>query len=98
MAYVVARPAERFEIRESVHTTRGPRARSLANFGILTARFRAVAGVRAERPFDARAVLASARRAGARVTAMEARVVERVVAEAADGPHRHFVEATRRMR
>jgi hypothetical protein len=97
MAYVVARPAERFEIRESVHTTKGPRARSLANFGILTDQVLAVAAGRAERPFDARAVLASARRAGARVTAMEARVVERVVAEAADGPHRHFVESSRRM-
>ncbi len=32
MAFVVARPKGRFEIRESVHTPQGPRARSLANF------------------------------------------------------------------
>ena len=36
MAYVVARPRGRFEIRESVHTPKGPRARSLANFAHLT--------------------------------------------------------------
>ena len=36
MAYVVARPKGRFEIRESVHTPKGPRARSLANFPELT--------------------------------------------------------------
>jgi hypothetical protein len=54
MAYVVGRSAGRFEIRESVHTTKGPRARSLANFGILTDQVLAVAAGRAERPFDAR--------------------------------------------
>lgn len=97
MAYVVARPAGRFEIRESVHTAKGPRARSLANFGILTDQVLAVAAGRAERPFDARAVLTSARRVGAPVTAMEAQVDQRVVAEAADGSHRHFVESSRRM-
>ena len=32
MAYVVTRPRGRFEIRESVHTDKGPRARSLASF------------------------------------------------------------------
>jgi hypothetical protein len=36
MAYVVARPKGRFEIRESVHTPKGPRARTLANFEQLT--------------------------------------------------------------
>src|SRR5450759_2578009 len=97
MAYVVARPAGRFEIREAVHTAKGPRARSLANFGILTDQVLAVAAGRAERPFDARAVLTSARRVGAPVTAMEAQVGQRVVAEAADGSHRHFVESSRRM-
>jgi hypothetical protein len=97
MAYVVARPAGRFEIRESVHTTKGPRARSLANFGILTDQVLAVAAGRAERPFDARAVLASAHRVGAPLTTMEAQVDQQVVAVVADGSHRHFVETSRRM-
>jgi hypothetical protein len=59
MAYVVARPKGRFEIRESVHTPKGPRARTLANFEQLldTAR------LRASRPFDPDAVLASAEKA-----------------------------------
>ena len=56
MAYVVARPKGRFEIRESVHTPKGPRARSLANFADLTDDVLARAGGRASRPFDAEAV------------------------------------------
>ncbi len=65
MAYVVARPRGRFEIRESVHTSKGPRARSLAGFTRLTDEVLATAGRRATRPFDAEAVRASAARAGA---------------------------------
>ncbi len=65
MAYVVARPNGRFEIRESVHTQKGPRARSLANFSLLTDDVLARAAGRATRPFDAGAVLGAARRAGA---------------------------------
>jgi hypothetical protein len=64
MAYIVARPRGRFEIRESVHTPKGPRARSLANFADLTDDVLATAGGRASRPFDAEAVRKSARRAG----------------------------------
>jgi hypothetical protein len=64
MAYVVARPKGRFEIRESVHTAKGPRSRSLANFGRLTDEVLATARDRASRPFDADAVRASARKAG----------------------------------
>ena len=56
MAYVVARPKGRFEIRESVHTPKGPRARSLANFAQLTDEVLATARRRATRPFDAEAV------------------------------------------
>ncbi len=63
MAYVVARPRGRFEIRESVHTAKGPRARSLANFADLTDDVLATARDRASRPFDPEAVRASARRA-----------------------------------
>jgi hypothetical protein len=65
MAYVVARPKGRFEIRESVHTPKGPRARSLASFTRLTDEVLATASRRAARPFDAEAVRASAARAGA---------------------------------
>ena len=63
MAYVVARPKGRFEIRESVHTPKGPRARSLASFTRLTDEVLATASGRATRPFDAEAVRASAARA-----------------------------------
>jgi hypothetical protein len=89
MAYVVARPKERFEIRESLHTPEGPRARSLAGFDVLTDVVLAKAARRAQRPFDVGAVLASARRAGAPVT---------VGAGAeADDPRERFVAASRRM-
>lgn len=63
MAYVVARPKGRFEIRESVHTPRGPRARTLANFGHLTDKVLDTARLRASRPFDLDAVRASAEKA-----------------------------------
>jgi hypothetical protein len=63
MAYVVVRPKGRFEIRESIHTPKGPRARSLASFTRLTDEVLATAGRRATRPFDDEAVRASAARA-----------------------------------
>ena len=68
MAYVVVRPNGRFEIRESINTAKGPRARSLANFAVLTDAVLAQATLRATRPFDATMVLAAADRAGVRVT------------------------------
>jgi hypothetical protein len=67
MAYVVARRNGRFEIRESLHTARGPRSRTLAGFSVLTDDVLASATRRAQRPFDTDAVLRSGRRAGARV-------------------------------
>jgi hypothetical protein len=67
MAYVVARRGGRFEIRESLHTASGPRSRTLAGFGVLTGDVLAAARLRAQRPFDAEAVIRSGRRAGARV-------------------------------
>ena len=67
MAYVTVRRNGRFEIRESLHTPRGPRARSLASFATLTDEVLAKAATRATRPFDAGAVVASARRAHAPV-------------------------------
>jgi hypothetical protein len=92
MAYVVARPRGRFEVRESLHTPRGPRARSLVGFAVLTDEVVAEAAKRASRPFGADAVIASARRAGAPVTSG--------VAGAVDGNRdssRRFLESSRRM-
>jgi hypothetical protein len=89
MAFVVARPKGRFEIRESLHTPEGPRARSLAGFDVLTDAVLAKAASRAQRPFDVRAVLASGRRAGAPTTVGAA-------GDAEDAGGR-FVEASRRM-
>jgi hypothetical protein len=88
MAYVVVRPKGRFEIRESLHTPHGPRARSLAGFDVLTDAVLAKAASRAQRPFDVRAVLASGRRAGAPTTVR--------VGETEDAGGR-FVAASRRM-
>lgn len=69
MAYVVVRPKGRFEVRESLHTPKGPRAHTLAGFDVLTDAILAKAAAKAERPFDVHTVLASSRRAGAPVMA-----------------------------
>jgi hypothetical protein len=98
MAYVVGRPRGRFEIRESVHTPKGPRARSLANFERLTDQVLETARRRAQRPFDADAVRASASKA-ARSAADRRR--DRGgpggVATPARPELRRFVESSRRM-
>jgi len=86
MAYVVTRPKGRFEIRESLHTPKGPRARSLANFAHLTDEVLDRARRRASRPFDSEAVRAAAERAAAIGNARPERPETR-----------HFVEASRRM-
>jgi hypothetical protein len=91
MAYVVARRNGRFEVRESLHTPKGPRARSLAGFEVLTDEVVARAARRAMRPFDADAVIASGKRAGAPVTAVAGAV------EGVRDSSRRFVEASRRM-
>jgi hypothetical protein len=88
MAYVVARPKGRFEIRESVHTPKGPRARSLANFSVLTDEILEVAQSRATRPFNVGAVRAAAERAGTPVELQP---------ELDDVAVRRFVQASRRM-
>jgi hypothetical protein len=67
MTYVVARRGGRFEIRESLHTAKGPRSRTLAGFDVLTDDVLAAAARRAQRPFDADAAIRSGRRVGARV-------------------------------
>ncbi|HEY1651802.1 MAG TPA: hypothetical protein VGG09_07955 [Acidimicrobiales bacterium] len=96
MAYVVARPKERYEIRESVHTPKGPRARSLANFATLTDEVLETAQSRASRPFDASAVRASARRAGSPVRRSR-RGHERAASPLTRADARRFVAASRRM-
>jgi hypothetical protein len=90
MAYVVARPKGRFEIRESVHTPAGPRARSLAGFDVLTDEVLAKAARRAQRPFDLEAVLASGRRARAPRTVG-------IAGRDSESSRSRFVEASRRM-
>jgi hypothetical protein len=99
MAYVVARPKGRFEIRESVHTPKGPRARSLANFSHLSDVVLVRANERATRPFDRGAVRAAARAAA---RSREARTGAAEVAPKGTPHHgrpetREFVEASRRM-
>jgi hypothetical protein len=84
MAYVVARRNGRFEIRESLHTPKGSRARGLAGFAVLDDQVLEKAASRARTRFDVQAVLTSARRAGAPLV------------PASDGAAR-FVQASRRM-
>jgi hypothetical protein len=88
MAYVVARPKGRFEIRESLHTPDGPRSRSLAGFDVLSDAVLTKAAGRAQRPFDPEGVLASGRRAGAPTTTGTDREAD---------AHGRFVESSRRM-
>ena len=91
MAYVVARPKGRFEIRESVHTPKGPRARSLANFKELDDEVLARARKRASRPFDPDVVRVAAARAATARNAPSPIPRHQLPAT------RQFVEASRRM-
>jgi len=65
MAYVVKRPGGRWEVRESVSTERGPRARTLASFRRLTPAVIQRAVRRASRPVTPAQIAESAERAGA---------------------------------
>lgn len=67
MAFVVRRPGGRWEIRESVQTARGPRARSLATFRVLGPEVLDKAERAATAPLDRDAVLLAARASGAPV-------------------------------
>jgi hypothetical protein len=93
MAYVVRRRNGRFEVRESLHTPNGPRARSLASFEVLTDEALARAAGRALRPFDARAVVRSARRAGAGVRL----AVDPAAPGRSAGAHDRFLAGSMRM-
>lgn len=66
MAFVVCRRDGRFEIRESLTTPSGPRARTLATFRELTDAVLDHAERRSTRPFDRANVEAKALAAGAR--------------------------------
>ncbi|HTC59797.1 MAG TPA: hypothetical protein VK691_06705 [Solirubrobacteraceae bacterium] len=88
MAYVVGRRGGRFEVRESFHTSAGPRSRTLAGFDVLSDDILAAAARRAQRPFDTEAVIRSARRAGARV---------RVVTSGASRARDRFLAGSRTM-
>jgi hypothetical protein len=86
MAYVVRRPRERWEIRESVGTPSGPRSRSLASFQVLDARALDRAARAAHRPFDRDRVVASARRVGAPIADASAdRLARELLGEIARG-------------
>ena len=65
MAYVVRRPAGHWEIRESVATEKGPRARTLATFRRLTPAVVERAVRAASRPTTADQIRKAAHRAGA---------------------------------
>ena len=98
MAYVVARPKGRFEIRESLHTPKGPRARTLANFEQLTDKVLDTARLRASRPFDLDAVRASAEKASASAAARRpGRGRLGGVSTPPRGEMRRFAESSRRM-
>jgi hypothetical protein len=65
MAYVVARPGGRYELREAASTKRGPRSRTLASFRELTSDVVEHARTRANTPLSDREVRRAAARAGA---------------------------------
>lgn len=65
MAFLVRRAGGRVEIRETVRTQRGPRARTLASFrGSLTPEVLEAAAARAGQPFDRARLRARARALG----------------------------------
>jgi hypothetical protein len=67
MAYVVAKKSGRFEARESMHTPKGPRSRTLISFEELTDEAIEKARQRATKPLAAEDLKKAARRVGAPV-------------------------------
>jgi len=86
MAYIVARGARGFEIREAVRTERGPRGRTLATFRQLTPAVLELARERARETVDDDHLRRAARRVGAAVAepAVDAAAAE-LYSELADG-------------
>ncbi len=99
MAYVVVRSDGRFEIRESVSTSAGPRSRTLATFRSLSDEVLVHAEARATRPFDRAGVVARARAHGVPETPPEpvVRLAWRLLTELGSGQHlpEVFAEALR---
>jgi hypothetical protein len=86
MTYVIRKPSGRWEIRESVHTASGPRARTLASFRVLTDDVLDRAAGAATRPFQRERVWTAAWRAGTPLGASTADDAARtLLAEAAAG-------------
>src|SRR5258706_14812712 len=84
MEYVVKRPGGRWEIRESVSTDRGPRARTLGSFRRFTPAVLKRAVAAATRPTSSEAILEAATRAGAVSSAADA-ASQALLAEVAAG-------------
>jgi len=84
MAYVVRRPGGRWEVRESVSTDRGPRARTLATFRRFTPAVITRAVGAATRPTTPDEILEAAEHAGAVSAAADA-ASQALLAEVAAG-------------
>jgi hypothetical protein len=92
MAFFVRRRDGRYELRESIHTARGPRARTLVNFAVLTEEVLDRASGRAQRSLDREDVWDKAGRKGVPLG-------PRGAAEAPSLPmdYGRFVETSRRL-
>ena len=86
MAFVVPTKAERFEIRESASTAKGPRSRTLASFRELDDAVIEKAREKAAKDIDAKQLRQAARRAGAPVARPPAdRAARELIAELGKG-------------
>ena len=86
MTYVVARPGERWEARESRSTAAGPRSRTLATFKMLTPDVLERVRTRSSTTFDPRELRKAALRAGAPVAGDDAdRAAGELLAKLATG-------------
>src|SRR5437899_7267136 len=79
MAYIVRRPAHRWEIRESVSTSDGPRSRTLAGFRTLTEDVIDRAVRAATIPVTADQLRTAAARAGAPVSELRVEAAARTL-------------------
>ncbi len=86
MAFVVPTKPGRFEIRESVSTSKGPRSRTLASFAKLDKEAIDKAQAKASRPLDVEGLRRAARRVSAPVAAPPAEQAAReLIAELGKG-------------
>lgn len=89
MAYLAARPAGRFDIREALVTPQGPRSRTLVSFrGALTPEVLERAGARATRPLEREKLVARAQALGIPVSVRsEDRAARALLADLRAGAH-----------